>query len=75
LAKTITGWKDLPPDSEKRLDALTAAIVNKLLHQPTSVLKRGGQGGRVDLYVDALRNLFDLATEAPQEEELGDLEE
>lgn len=75
LAKTIAGWKDLPPDSEKRLDALTSAIINKLLHQPTSVLKRGGQGGRVDLYVDALRNLFDLATEAPQDEELGELEE
>lgn len=75
LTKTIAGWKDLPPDSEKRLDALTSAIINKLLHQPTSVLKRGGQGGRVDLYVDALRNLFDLATEAPQDEELGELEE
>jgi glutamyl-tRNA reductase len=75
LAKTIAGWKDLPPESEKRLEALTAAIVNKLLHQPTSVIKRAGQGGRVDLYVDALRNLFDLATEAAQEEELGDLEE
>ncbi|HLO26922.1 MAG TPA: glutamyl-tRNA reductase, partial [Geobacteraceae bacterium] len=75
LAKTLAAWKDLPPESQKRLEALTAAIVNKLLHNPTSVLKRTGQGGRTGLYVDALRQLFDLETGAPEEEELGELEE
>jgi glutamyl-tRNA reductase len=67
LAKTLAGWKNLPPDAEKKLDALTNAFMNKLLHQPTSVLKRTEQGNRNDLYVDALRNLFDLDTGAPQE--------
>lgn len=67
LAKTIAGWKDLPPGAEKRLEALTNAMMNKLLHQPTSVLKRADQGNRNDLYVDALRNLFELETAAPQE--------
>lgn len=75
LAKTLANWKELPPDGQKRLEALTAAIVNKLLHPPTSLLKRTGQGGRTDLYVDALRALFDLQMEAPAEEELGELEE
>jgi glutamyl-tRNA reductase len=75
LAKTLAGWKDLTPDGQKRLEALTSAIVNKLLHPPTSLLKRGGQGGRTDLYVDALRNLYDLNLEQTQEEELGELEE
>jgi glutamyl-tRNA reductase len=42
-----------------------------LLHTPTAALKQAGQGGRVDLYVDALRQLFDLQT-SPQDD--GDLE-
>ncbi|HEX2768319.1 MAG TPA: glutamyl-tRNA reductase [Geobacteraceae bacterium] len=75
LAKTLAGWKDLPPDGQKRLEALTSAIINKLLHPPTSLLKRTGQGGRTDLYVDALRQLFELETGEQEEEELGELEE
>nr|AUG44361.1 glutamyl-tRNA reductase [uncultured bacterium] len=75
LAKTLANWKELPPDGEKRLEALTSAIMNKLLHQPTSVLKRAEQGNRNDLYVDALRNLFELETAGHEELELGELEE
>ncbi|HTG81316.1 MAG TPA: glutamyl-tRNA reductase [Geobacteraceae bacterium] len=75
LEKTLAGWKELSPDAQKRLEACTAAIVNKLLHPPTSLLKKTGQGGRTDLYVDALRQLFELQTEATEEEELGELEE
>jgi len=71
LDKTLSNWKDLQPDVERRLDALTMAIMNKLLHTPTTTLKQAGQGGRVDLYVDALRQLFDLQA-APQDD--GELE-
>lgn len=74
LEKTLSGWKDLPPDGEKRLEALTMAIMNKLLHNPTAVLKKAGQGGRVDLYVDALRQLFDLQAAEEEADEL-ELEE
>jgi glutamyl-tRNA reductase len=74
LEKTFSTWKDLPPDAEKRLDALTVAIMNKLLHPPTTALKQAGQGGRVDLYVDALRQLFDLEA-TPEEKEELELEE
>src|SRR6266568_627880 len=73
LEKTLASWKELPPDGQKRLEALTSAIMNKLLHPPTSLLKQAGQGGRNDLYVDALRNLFELNTETPESEELGEL--
>jgi len=75
LEKTLGSWKDLPPDGQKRLEALTNAIMNKLLHPPTSLLKRSGQGGRTDLYVDALRALFELQTGEPEGEELDELEE
>jgi glutamyl-tRNA reductase len=74
LAKTMAGWKNMPPDAEKKLEALTNAFMNKLLHQPTSVLKKTEQGNRNDLYVDALRNLFDLQAGEPQEN-LVELEE
>lgn len=75
LEKTLASWKDLPPDGAKRLEALTSAIINKLLHPPTATLKRAGQGGRTDLYVDALRTLFELQTGGADDEDLGDLEE
>jgi len=75
LAKTLANWKELPPDGRKRLEALTSAITNKLLHTPTSLIKQTGQGGRTDLYLDALRQLFELQTEEPGEEEIGELEE
>jgi len=74
LDKTFSSWKDLPPDAQKRLEALTMAIMNKMLHPPTTALKQAGQGGRVDLYVDALRQLFDLEA-APEEKEELELEE
>jgi glutamyl-tRNA reductase len=74
LDKTIAGWKELPPDAVKRLEALTVAMMNKLLHAPTSALKQAGQGGRVDLYVDALRQLFELEALSRDDEEL-ELEE
>jgi glutamyl-tRNA reductase len=74
LDKTFSNWKDLPPEAEKRLEALTMAFMNKLLHTPTTVLKKAGQGGRVDLYVDALRQLFELEAVAEEKDEL-ELEE
>ena len=74
LDKTMSGWKDVPPELEKRLEALTVAIINKLLHSPTAVLKQSGQGGRADLYTDALRQLFDLQTSHQDDGEL-ELEE
>jgi glutamyl-tRNA reductase len=70
LDKTLSSWKDLPPDAQKRLEALTNAFMNKLLHTPSTVLKQAGQGGRVDLYVDALRQLFELESVPEEKEEL-----
>lgn len=75
LARTIASWKDLRPEQEKRLEALTGAIVSKLLHNPISVLKQNGQGNRNDLYIDALRQLFDLKTEFPEMDENVELDD
>jgi len=75
LERTLAGWKDAPPDAEKRLEALTSAFMNKLLHQPTSVLKKAGQGNRTDLYLDALRALFDLELSGTDNNDSLELEE
>jgi len=45
LEKTLANWKDIPPDGQKKLEALTNAIMNKLLHPPTALIKQAGQGG------------------------------
>ena len=75
LARSIAAWKDIRPEDEKRLEALTGAIIGKLLHNPINVLKQNRQGNRNDLYVDALRQLFDLKTETPGASEEMELEE
>lgn len=74
IERAVTNWKDMPTDAEKRLDALTIGFMNKLLHPPTTALKKAGQGGRVDLYIDALRQLFELEAVQEENEEL-ELEE
>jgi glutamyl-tRNA reductase len=66
VAKTVNGWKGLSSDDIKRLEAMSTAMINKMLHTPTSVLKRSNQGGRTDLYLDALRTLFELELGEPE---------
>jgi|AMWB02.1.fsa_nt_gi glutamyl-tRNA reductase len=74
VERTMVAWKGISPEHEKRVEAMTAAMISKLLHTPISVLKHTGQGNRIDLYLDALRSLFDLQIEATGKNEamLGD---
>lgn len=74
VERTMVAWKGISPEHEKRIEAMTAAMISKLLHTPISVLKHTGQGNRIDLYLDALRSLFDLQVEASGKNEalLGD---
>ena len=59
LEKTLGALKDLTPRQREALDALTSAIVKKILHSPIMHLKR--QDAEVEsFYVDAVRRLFDL---------------
>lgn len=67
--RTLSAWKDPSSEQERRLDAMTSAIISKLLHTPITVLKHTGQGGRIDLYLDALQSLFDLSPERQEEDE------
>jgi glutamyl-tRNA reductase len=50
----------LDPETRAAVDALTQAIVNKLLHEPTVRVKDAAGTPRGDYYADALGALFDL---------------
>ena len=50
---------NLGEKEQKAVESLTNAIINKLLHRPTSLLKDTQENGSSG-YVDALRHLFDL---------------
>lgn len=45
VAKTLASLKELPPHAQKAIEALSAAITNKLLHPPIAYLKASGRNG------------------------------
>jgi len=54
---------DLPPRQRDEVEALTEAIVNKLLHHPIRFLKESSARGEAEPYVDLVRRLFGLEEE------------
>jgi glutamyl-tRNA reductase len=60
LEKTLSLHPDLSDREKKSLEALTAAIINKILHPPTTFLKQTNVEASADLYLDTLRTLFQL---------------
>jgi glutamyl-tRNA reductase len=60
LARALKEMPDVTPEDEERLEAMTRAIVKKILHGPISTLKnRNGH------HVEAVRDLFELETRHP----------
>jgi glutamyl-tRNA reductase len=60
LAKTFSNQKDLTEAQRRGIEVMASAIINKILHRPTAVLKRTQQDSSGEDYVDAVRELFDL---------------
>mgnify|MGYP000716080092 CR=1 FL=1 len=52
---------DLTPEQAEAIDALTKAVVKKLLHPPSSRLKDASGSRRGDRLVESVRELFDLS--------------
>jgi glutamyl-tRNA reductase len=61
---------ELDPAARKAVEALTEGIVNKLLHDPTVMVKDAAGSSRGELYADALTELFGLG-ELPRESSDG----
>jgi glutamyl-tRNA reductase len=60
LEKTLSLHPELSDKEKKSLDALTSAIINKILHTPITLLKQTNEEAMADLYLDALHALFGL---------------
>ena len=74
LEKTLSLHPNLPDKEKKSLEALTSAIINKILHTPITLLKQTNEEAMADLYLDALHVLCGLP-EKSLETFLGKFEE
>ena len=66
---------DQPDAYEVAIEAMANAIVNKVLHTPTSVLKQAQIDGSGEDYVDAVRTLFDLPAPEHEDNEIKPLDD
>lgn len=74
LERTASSWGDLTEADRARLDALTKAIVNKLLHEPTVRARQAVQDADGVRHIESLRHLFGLeadSADAPEAESLA----
>ncbi len=60
LEKTLAGLHGLDDKQRKAIESMASALVNKILHHPTQILKQTSNGGDNNCYLDAVRTLFDL---------------
>ncbi len=64
IDRTVPRLRDLSDEERRRIDAMTGAMIKRLLHEPIYRLRHGGRGVR---YVQALQELFDLPGAAEDE--------
>jgi glutamyl-tRNA reductase len=75
LTKTFGNLKDLSDQQRRGIEAMANAIVNKILHRPTMLLKQTQNETRGEDYVDAVRALFDLPAPRVDETPLAPLDD
>jgi glutamyl-tRNA reductase len=61
LARADGRWDSLSQDDRERVEALTKALVSKLLHEPTVRLKAAAEAGDGLGHLESLRHLFGLS--------------
>jgi glutamyl-tRNA reductase len=75
LDKTFGNLKDLTGKQRKSIEAMAGAIINKILHKPTAVLKNSQNDMSGEDYVDAIRTLFDLPAPSDDDQEIKPLDD
>src|SRR5262249_52328160 len=65
VAKASGQWDTLSDADRERVDLLTKAIVNKLLHEPTVRARAAAAEGDGIQHLDSVRHLFALEARAP----------
>ena len=63
LSKAVSMLNSLSEKDRKVLESMTSAIVNKILHNPVTHLKKDSNKIEGDLYIDTVRKLFDIKAE------------
>ena len=63
LEKALRRLSHLPPEDRAAVEALTRAMLNKLLHAPTVKLREAAGNGRGTTALDTVRYLFELDRE------------
>jgi glutamyl-tRNA reductase len=61
LGKIFSLYPNLTEKEKQSLEAMTSAIINKILHGPLTLLKQTDEEAMADLYLDALRTLFQVS--------------
>jgi len=67
LEKAMGVLKDLSEEERRVIEAMTRAIINKILHPPVTHLKKETNSVEGDFYIEATRRLFDLDSEEATE--------
>ena len=75
LEKTFGNLKDLTGKQRKSIEAMAGAIINKILHKPTAILKNSQNDMSGEDYVDAIRTLFDLPAPSDEDQEIKPLDD
>jgi len=75
LEKTFGNLKDLTSKQRKSIEAMAGAIINKILHKPTAILKKSQTDMGGEDYVDAVRILFDLPAPNSDDQEIKPLDD
>jgi len=65
LSRTAPRLRSLSDEDRKSLERMGDAMVNKLLHQPLTELKKGVEADSGPQLLDAVRRLFDLDSSEP----------
>ena len=63
LQSIFTKLQDLTPEERHAISLMTSSIVNKILHEPTTELKRQSAQKEGHLYINVLRRLFGIGDE------------
>jgi glutamyl-tRNA reductase len=64
LRKSLRGLRFLSEKEPEAIDAMTRAIIKKVLHQPIASLKEKNRNSDGHRYATAIRNLFGIEAEA-----------
>jgi glutamyl-tRNA reductase len=63
VAKILSTHPNFSEKERQSIEALTSAIINKILHDPITLIKHKNEEAMADLYLDTLRTLFGLPLE------------